>query len=80
MGRFRQGSLARRVAISAFALYALLLQGFLAASTPAAAFAFEGGISCDPIAARRNFLACHWIRSFVAARRKPLVQRDRSRK
>jgi hypothetical protein len=46
MGRFRQGSLARRVAISAFALYPLLLQGFLAASSPAAAFAFEGGISC----------------------------------
>ena len=46
MGRFRQGSIARRVAISAFALYALLLQGFLAASAPAAAFAFPGGISC----------------------------------
>jgi hypothetical protein len=46
MGRFRQGSLARRVAITAFALYALLLQGFLAASAPAAAFAFPGGISC----------------------------------
>jgi hypothetical protein len=46
MGSFRQGSMARRVAISAFALYALLLQGFLAASAPAAAFAFPGGISC----------------------------------
>lgn len=46
MGRFRQGSMARRVAISAFALYALLLQGFLAASAPAAAFAFPGEISC----------------------------------
>ena len=46
MGRFRQASIARRVAISAFALYALLLQGFLAASAPAAAFAFAGGISC----------------------------------
>jgi hypothetical protein len=46
MGRFRQGSMARRVAISAFALYALLLQGFLAASAPAAVFAFPGGISC----------------------------------
>jgi hypothetical protein len=33
--------MARRVAISAFALYALLLQGFLAASAPAAAFAFR---------------------------------------
>jgi hypothetical protein len=38
--------MARRVAISAFAVYALLLQGFLAASAPAAAFAFPGGISC----------------------------------
>jgi hypothetical protein len=46
MGRFRQGSLARRVAITAFALYALLLQGFLAASAPAAAIAFPGGIEC----------------------------------
>jgi hypothetical protein len=46
MGRFRQGSIARRVAITAFALYAFLLQGFLAASAPAAAFAFPGGISC----------------------------------
>ena len=46
MGSFRQGSIARRVAISAFALYALLLQGFLAASAPAAAFALPGGVSC----------------------------------
>ncbi|MDQ6701656.1 MAG: hypothetical protein M3Z96_00340 [Pseudomonadota bacterium] len=46
MGSFRQGSIARRAAIGAFALYALLLQGFLAASAPAAAFAFPGGISC----------------------------------
>jgi hypothetical protein len=46
MARFRQGSMAWRAAISAFALYALLLQGFLAASAPAAAFAFPGGISC----------------------------------
>ena len=46
MQRFRQGSIARRVAISAFALYALLLQGFLAASAPTAAFAFPGGVSC----------------------------------
>jgi hypothetical protein len=46
MGRFRKGSIARRVAITAFALYALLLQGFLVASAPAAAFAFLGGISC----------------------------------
>jgi len=46
MGSIRQGSLARRIAISAIALYALLLQGFLAASAPAAAFDFPGGISC----------------------------------
>jgi hypothetical protein len=46
MWRFRQGSIARRVAISAFALYALLLQGFLAASAPAAAVAFPGGVTC----------------------------------
>jgi hypothetical protein len=38
--------MARRAAIGAFALHALLLQGFLAASAPAAAFAFPGGISC----------------------------------
>jgi hypothetical protein len=37
MRRFRQGSIARRFAISAFALYALLLQGFLAAAAPGAA-------------------------------------------
>jgi hypothetical protein len=46
MGRFRQESMARRAAIGALALYALLLQGFLAASAPTAAFAFPGGISC----------------------------------
>ena len=46
MGSFRQGSMAKRVAISAFALYALLLQGFLAASAPAEAFAFPGGVTC----------------------------------
>ena len=38
--------MAWRAAIAAFALYALLLQGFLAASAPAAAFTFPGGISC----------------------------------
>jgi hypothetical protein len=38
--------MAWRAAIAAFALYALLLQGFLAASAPAAAFALPGGISC----------------------------------
>jgi len=46
MWRFRQGSIARRIAISTFALYALLLQGFLAASAPAAAVAFPGAVSC----------------------------------
>ncbi|MGH6867488.1 MAG: hypothetical protein ACREDA_01160 [Methylocella sp.] len=76
MGRFRQGSLARRVAITAFALYALLLQGFLAASAPAAAFAFPGGIiSCaqdgsgsgtgDPV--RHHGLCCILACAAVAA-------------
>jgi hypothetical protein len=46
MARFRQGPIAWRAAICAFALYALLLQGFLAASAPAFGFAFPGGISC----------------------------------
>ena len=46
MGSFRQGSVARRIAINAIALYALLLQGFLAASAPAAALDFSSGISC----------------------------------
>ncbi|MGH6852643.1 MAG: hypothetical protein ACREDJ_05485 [Methylocella sp.] len=46
MGRFRQGSLARRVALTAFALYTLLLHGFLAASESAFGFAFPGGVSC----------------------------------
>ena len=46
MQRFRRWSIARRAAIGAFALYALLLQGFLAASAPAATFAFPGGVSC----------------------------------
>jgi hypothetical protein len=46
MGRFQQGSLARRIAIIAFALYALLLQGFLVASAPAFGFTFPGGIDC----------------------------------
>jgi hypothetical protein len=36
----------RRAAITAFALYALLLQGFLTASAPAFGFTFAGGISC----------------------------------
>jgi len=49
MGSFRQGSTARHVAISAFALYALLLEAFLAVSAPAAAFAYQGeigGVTC----------------------------------
>jgi hypothetical protein len=41
----RQGSFARRVAISTFALYALLFQAFLVASVQAPAFSFPGGIS-----------------------------------
>jgi hypothetical protein len=44
MGRFRQGSFAKRAAISVLALYALLLQAVLAPSVPAAAFSFPGGI------------------------------------
>lgn len=49
MGSFRQGLIARRVAISAFALYALLLQAFLVAAAPAASFAFPGevGVTCN---------------------------------
>ncbi len=43
MGGFRRGSLVRRAAIGVFALYALLLQGFLSVSAPAAAFPFPGG-------------------------------------
>ncbi|MCL2385290.1 MAG: hypothetical protein FWD08_01145 [Alphaproteobacteria bacterium] len=42
MGRFRQGSVARRAALSVFALYALLLQAFLATTAPASAFALPG--------------------------------------
>ena len=44
MGGLRQGSFAKRAAISVFALYALTLQAFLASSVPAAAFSFPGGI------------------------------------
>ena len=50
MGSLRQGSLAKRVALSAFAVYALLLQAFLAALAPADAFAFPGetyGVTCS---------------------------------
>jgi hypothetical protein len=44
MGGLRQGSFAVRAAISVLALYALVLQAFLASSAPAAVFAFPGGI------------------------------------
>lgn len=50
MGSLRQGSLAKRLALSAFAVYALLLQAFLAAVAPADAFAFPGdpfGVTCS---------------------------------
>jgi hypothetical protein len=47
MGSFRKESVAKRIAISAIAFYALLLQGFLAASAPAVALDFPGGISCS---------------------------------
>jgi len=48
MGRFRQSSVSRRVAISVIALYALLLQGFLVAATQAAAFDSFGDVTCSP--------------------------------
>ncbi len=44
MGGLRRGSFAKRAAIGVFALYALLLQAFLASSTPAVAVSFPGGI------------------------------------
>jgi hypothetical protein len=49
MGSFRQGLIARRVAVSAFAVYALLLQAFLVAAAPASSFAFPGevGVNCS---------------------------------
>ncbi len=50
MGSFRQGSGARRLAFSVFALYALLLQAFLAASMPARALdaaGTSGAITCS---------------------------------
>lgn len=46
MGRLGLGSIAKRAAISAVAIYALLLQGFLAASVPAAAHTFPSNIGC----------------------------------
>jgi hypothetical protein len=45
MGSYRQQSRASRIAVSAFAFYALLLQAFLAASAPAHSLDFPGGIS-----------------------------------
>ncbi|MCI0598630.1 MAG: hypothetical protein L0Y50_10070 [Beijerinckiaceae bacterium] len=45
MGGVRKTSFTKRAAVAAVALYALLLQGFLAASAPAASLAFPGGIS-----------------------------------
>jgi hypothetical protein len=44
MGGLRRGSFAKRAAVSVLALYALLLQAFLASTTSAAAFSFPGGI------------------------------------
>ncbi|WP_036257397.1 hypothetical protein [Methylocapsa aurea] len=46
MGRFRQGSIAKRVAISVIALYALMLQAFVAAAAPASGFDFLDGSNC----------------------------------
>jgi hypothetical protein len=46
MRKFRQASPAQRLAISLIALYALLLQGFLA--TPSMAFAPAGDVICAP--------------------------------
>jgi hypothetical protein len=45
MRRFRQGSVAKRAAISVIAIYALLLQAFLTASAPAVASP-DGTILC----------------------------------
>jgi hypothetical protein len=64
MGSFRQGSVARRIGIIAIALYALLLQSFLAASAPAAAHDFPGGISC----AGRGESGNAWRRSCPSSR------------
>jgi hypothetical protein len=46
MERLRQSPVGKRVAIVVIALYALLLQGFLAAAVPAMAFAPSDGITC----------------------------------
>ena len=48
MGRFRQGSIARRAALSVFALYALLLQAFLLTASPDSHFA-RPDASASPI-------------------------------
>jgi hypothetical protein len=42
------GAFAKRLAIGAVALYALLLQAFLAAAAPAAALGLSGGVICAP--------------------------------
>jgi hypothetical protein len=48
MDNFRQGSVSKRVAISVISLYALLLQGFLAATAQAEARDSYGEITCAP--------------------------------
>ena len=48
MGRFRHSFGSRRAAISAFALYALFLQGFFAAAAQAEALNFPFGSICAP--------------------------------
>jgi hypothetical protein len=48
MGRNRQRWVSKRVAISVIALYAFLLQGFLAAAAQASAFDSLGNITCSP--------------------------------
>jgi hypothetical protein len=52
MDGFRQGLLAKRIAVSAIALYALLLQAFAAAATPPAAFNFSARIACSEYGSR----------------------------
>jgi hypothetical protein len=48
MVRFRQGSVSKRAAISMIALYALLMQGFLASTAQTKAFGSQGDITCAP--------------------------------
>jgi hypothetical protein len=49
MGRLRQGSVARRVAVGLIALYALMLQSFAAAAMPAAFNSLGGSICAQDI-------------------------------